>query len=169
MTRHGKTCLGEAAKIGSINAVKLLIDATASSKSLSQEDISKTRRVKSHKRKLKSGQYYETVVKWKNLNDRSYQECHLKHSDSLDCDIHECSYLDNNQGYFVYIHSDGSSSDESRISNTHSPIPTPPLPTSPHIDLEWDEEIGCVAPTTREDETWSSIYRLYLFNIQWSN
>ncbi|CAG5022018.1 unnamed protein product [Parnassius apollo] len=161
VTRHGKTCLGEAAKLGSINVVKLLIDATLANKDLSQ-DNAKERNVKTHKRKYKNnGQNCETVIKCKNLNDRTLRERHLNHSGSIDSSVQGCSSLDNNQGYYVFIHSDGSSSDESRISSLRSPVTPPSLVTSPQIDLEWDEEIGSVAPMTSEDETWSSMYKWY--------
>ncbi|KPI93808.1 Ankyrin-2 [Papilio xuthus] len=161
VTRHGKTCLGESAKLGSISIVKLLIDATLVNKTTSQESISKKRNIKCHKRKLKStSQYSETIVKYKNYNDRTYRECQVEKSVEIDSENQECSKFDKNRGYFVFIHSDGSSSDESRIS-LRSPVTPPALPLSPQIDLEWDEDIGNVAPTTTEDETWSSMYKWY--------
>ncbi|XP_068620849.1 ankyrin repeat domain-containing protein 50 [Battus philenor] len=153
VTRHGKTCLGAAAKLGSINSVKLLIDATVTNKAESQNNVPKRRNVKCYKRKLKSNsQYSETKIK--------YRECHLECCENIDSEIAESSNFDNNQGYYVFIHSDGSSSDESRV-NLRSPVTPPSMPISPQIDLEWDEDIVNVAPTTSEDETWSSMYKWY--------
>ncbi|XP_072936576.1 uncharacterized protein [Epargyreus clarus] len=163
ITRLGKTSLGEAAKLGNTDIVKLLIDASKtdkySYKMVSTQNIQKKRQIKSQKRKLKSSaQNDEMVVKCKNLNDRTMKTSKgpVESTDSAD-DIQK----DRNQGYFVIIHSDGSSSDESKINSLKSPLSPPSLVTSPQADLEWDEDIGNFAPTTSEDETWSSMYRWY--------
>lgn len=78
---------------------------------------------------MKHDQNDESNVKSKTYNDRSFSK---------------------NQGYFVFIHGEGSSN--------KSPISPVTLVPSPQ-DLEWDEEIGNVAPTTSEDETWTSMYK----------
>ncbi|XP_045771523.1 CARD- and ANK-domain containing inflammasome adapter protein-like [Maniola jurtina] len=156
ITCHGKTSLGEAAKIGNKNICKLLIDACSSIKKPSTQGCTKKRHSKSHKRKLKSTECEETVIKCKNLSDRTFKETQLGENDSL-----RGQNPDKNQGYFVFIHSEGSSSDESKIGGCKSPVSPSSLVSTPQADLEWDEEIGNVAPTTSEDETWSSMYKWY--------
>lgn len=151
----GKTCLGEAAKIGNITLVKLLIEYSKTS-SASKVTSTRKRQVKSHKRKLKhDSQQTETVVKCKNLSGRMFKDYY---AESIASTTKES--MDKNQGYFVFIHSEGSSSDEGKLPGLKSPLSPPSLTMSPQADLEWDEEIGNVAPTTSEDETWSSMYKL---------
>lgn len=154
ITCHGKTSLGVAATIGNKNIFKLLIDACSSIKKPSTQGCMKKRHSKSHKRKLKSTECEETVIKCKNLSDRTFKETQLGENDSL-----QGQNPDKNQGYFVFIHSEGSSSDESKIGGCKSPVSPSTLVSTPQADLEWDEEIGNVAPTTSEDETWSSMYK----------
>lgn len=158
---HGKTCLGEAANMGNIDIVKLLIDvskANANWFTIHGPNVRK-RHTKSHKRKLKhDSQHPETVVKCKNLNERNFKDCYLD-CGSVSTSPEETVSIQN-QGYFVFVHSEGSSSDESKISSFKSPLSPLSLMPSPQEDLEWDEEIGNVAPTTTEDETWSSMYKL---------
>lgn len=150
----GKTCLGEAAKIGNITIVTMLVEYSKTS-NVSKVASTRKRQVKSHKRKLRhDGQQNETVIKCKNLNDRMFKDYYAASIASTAEDS-----KDKNQGYFVFIHSEGSSSDEGRLPCLKSPL-SPPLTTSPLADLEWDEEIGDVAPTTSEDEKWSSMYKL---------
>uniref|UniRef100_A0A2A4K1M0 SOCS box domain-containing protein n=1 Tax=Heliothis virescens TaxID=7102 RepID=A0A2A4K1M0_HELVI len=159
---QGKTSLGEAANIGSIDIVKLLINASEAKRHapVSYTGSSKKRLVKCHKRKLRhNGQHDETVVKCKNLNDRTFKDFHFGQYEAVGVN-ETSSKADANQGYFVFIHSEGSSSDESKMS-VKSPITSSPLTPSPQADLEWDEDIGNVAPTTSEDETWSSMYKWY--------
>lgn len=140
--------------------MKLLIDASKTGPSASTRPSggSRKRLIKSHKRKLRhDGQFDDNVVKCKNLNDRTFKDLYVGQ-----CSVgvtHETVGSDKNQGYYVFIHSEGSSSDESKISNLKSPLSPSTLTPSPHAELEWDEEIGNVAPTTSEDETWSSMYR----------
>lgn len=123
---------------------------------MSKVAITRKRQVKSHKRKLRhDGLQNETVVKCKSLSDRMFKDYYADSIASTADDSNE-----KNQGYFVFIHSEGSSSDEGRIPGLKSPLSPPSLLTSPQADLEWDEEIGNVAPTTSEDETWSSMYKL---------
>ncbi|XP_041976210.1 ankyrin-3-like [Aricia agestis] len=147
VTSHGKTCLGEAVNIGNLSVVKLLVDTKP------PPPFSKKRSTKSQKRKFRHNSHNEdTVIKYKNLSDRSLRNYQLdKDSNSND----------RNQGYYVVIHSEGSSSDESRLNSLKSPTSPISLPSTPLADLEWDEEIGNIAPTTKEDETWSSMYRWY--------
>ncbi|KAJ2953624.1 hypothetical protein O0L34_g1228 [Tuta absoluta] len=152
---HGKTCLGEAAKMGSISIVKLLIDASKSSGiNKGSQSINRKRHVKTHKRKIRHEvQHDETIVKC-----RTFKDYHVGR-ENINTTVDETQ--DKNQGYFVFIHSEGSSSDEGRIPGIRSALSTPSLTPSPQADLEWDEEIGNVAPTTSEDETWSSMYKWY--------
>ncbi|CAH2243410.1 jg9327 [Pararge aegeria aegeria] len=83
---HGKTSLGVAVKTGNKNLVKILLDACASSstaKKPSPQSSTKKRYSKSHKRKLNSSECDETVVKCKNISDRTFKECQIDESDSL--------------------------------------------------------------------------------------
>lgn len=153
---NGMTCLGEASHMGNIEISKLLITASKNCNSTFKTtsiSCSRKRSVKCQKRKLNKldVQSGESSVKCKNLNDRLYKE------------QPECMRPDRNQGYFVFIHSEVSSSDENRIASLKSPLSPTSLTPSPQADLEWDEEIGNVAPTTSEDETWSSMYKFVLF------
>lgn len=137
--------MGEAANIGNLNIVKLLVDTKPS------QNFSKKRNLKSQKRKLRhSGHIDQTTIKYKSLCDRSLKTYHIDNDSKLQ---------DKNQGYYVVMHSEGSSSDESRLNSLKSPSSPLSLPTTPLSDLEWDEEIGNIAPTTKEDETWSSMYK----------
>ncbi|KAM3964727.1 uncharacterized protein ACR2FA_001117 [Aphomia sociella] len=158
---HGKTCLGEAANVGNVSIVKMLIDASKTNPTIKTHNaMPRKRHTKSHKRKLRhDSQHDETVVKCKNISERSYKDYYMGHC-SIGA-IQESSNSDKNQGYFVFIHSEGSSSDESKMSSLKSPVSPSTLTPSPQADLEWDEEIGNVAPTTSEDETWSSMYKWY--------
>ncbi|XP_075992285.1 uncharacterized protein LOC142987424 [Anticarsia gemmatalis] len=158
---QGKTCLGEAANIGNVDVFKLLINTSQISPSSNKVPTgsfnisTRKRQLKCHKRKLKyTGQHEETVVKCKNSNDRNLKFYNYA---PLDQDVN----ADKNQGYFVLIHSEGSSSDESKINNLRSPLSPSSLTPSPQADLEWDEDIVNVAPTTSEDETWCSMYKWY--------
>ncbi|XP_039762725.1 ankyrin-3-like [Pararge aegeria] len=156
---HGKTSLGVAVKTGNKNLVKILLDACASSstaKKPSPQSSTKKRYSKSHKRKLNSSECDETVVKCKNISDRTFKECQIDESDSLIGQTPE-----KNQGYFVFIHSDGSSSDEGKIGGSKSPTSPSSLASTPQADLEWDEEIVSVAPSTKEDEKWTTMYKWY--------
>ncbi|CAH2243530.1 jg9411 [Pararge aegeria aegeria] len=72
-----------------------------------------------------------------------------------------CQTPEKNQGYFVFIHSDGSSSDEGKIGGSKSPTSPSSLASTPQADLEWDEEIVSVAPSTKEDEKWTTMYKWY--------
>ncbi|OWR42419.1 putative ankyrin repeat-containing protein [Danaus plexippus plexippus] len=160
ITSHGKTSLGEAANIGNLEIFEVLIDyfkSTCTPKKLSPNSASKKRHSKTQKRKMRGNCPNEdTVIKCKNTCDRKIRSSPLNESDSFQDSLKS----DKNQGYFVFIHSDGSSSDESKLS-----LKTPVSPTSavstPQLDLEWDEETINVAPTTKEDETWSSMYQWY--------
>lgn len=123
---------------------------------MSKVSSTRKRQVKSHKRKLKiDSQQNETVVKCKNLSDRMFKDYYAESIASTTAET-----MEKNQGYFVFIHSEGSSSDEGKLPALKSPLSLPSLTMSPQADLEWDEEIGNVAPTTSEDETWSSMYKL---------
>lgn len=123
---------------------------------MSKVTSTRKRQVKSHKRKLRhDSQQNETVVKCKNLSDRMFKDYYAENIASTTEEG-----MDKNQGYFVFIHSEGSSSDEGKLPGLKSPLSPPSLTMSPQADLEWDEEIGNVAPTTSEDETWSSMYKL---------
>ncbi|XP_023943012.2 ankyrin-3-like [Bicyclus anynana] len=158
ITCHGKTSMGEAAKGGNMAIVKALIDACTANSTIKKpsQGCTKKRYSKSHKRKLNSSECEETVVKYKNLSDRTFKETQIDENDSLRGQTPE-----KNQGYFVFIHSDGSSSDESRIGGSKSPISPSSLASTPQAELEWDEEIVNVAPSTSEDETWTSMYKWY--------
>ncbi|XP_049869319.1 ankyrin-3 [Pectinophora gossypiella] len=160
-TSHGKTCLGEAANMGNIGIVKLLVDASKSSNNhkIAPHSPQRKRHVKSHKRKIVHEEANdETVVKCKTLSDRNFMDYHVGRENFGPTTANS---KDKNQGYFVFIHSEGSSSDEGRVPGLKSPLSPPSLTPSPQADLEWDEEIGNVAPTTSEDETWSSMYKWY--------
>lgn len=158
-TSHGKTCLGEAANIGNISILKLLIDSinnTTCMKVLPNISSTRKRHVRC-KRKLKhDSKHGETVVKCKSFTDRGVKSSVEPTEDVLRQEA--VTKIEKNQGYFVFIHSDGSSSDESRVPSSKSPLSPQALTPSPQGDLEWDEDIGNVAPTTSEDETWSSMY-----------
>ncbi|KAG7311524.1 hypothetical protein JYU34_002570 [Plutella xylostella] len=158
-TVHGKTCLGQAAYTGNIRILKLLIDLSTEGIPVIKKS-SKKRHGKSQKRKLRNdGKNSETAVKLKNFGDRKDKEGLSLDDNSVSRE--ELATSDKNQGYFVFIHSEGSSSDDSRVPALKSPL-SPATPT-PQGDLEWDEDIntGSIAPTTREDETWSSMYMWY--------
>lgn len=153
----GKTSLGEAAHIGSFEIAKLLIDATLSTSATNTSTSVVTRkRHKSYKRKYQHGASAQTVVKYKNINDRKIKDCFgLNHHDTI---IQDNIKPEKNQGYFVVIHSEGSSSDESKVSSL---LTTTSLTPSPQSDLEWDEEIDNDTPVvdTSEDESWTSMYK----------
>ncbi|CAH2104638.1 unnamed protein product [Euphydryas editha] len=159
ITSNGKTCLGEAANIGNICIAKLLIESCKSACTHSKiyQNYYKKKHTKSHKRKLRnSGHQDEMVVKCKHLNERTYKVDNTNENISLQGSSHE-----NNQGYFVFIHNDGSSSDESKIGSSKSPVSSSSIVSTPQAELEWDEEILNVAPTTSEDESWTSMYKWY--------
>ncbi|CAB3249985.1 unnamed protein product [Arctia plantaginis] len=162
--KQGKTCLGEAASMGNVDILKILlsVNQTSSTQKVSPYNVTtRKRHIKCHKRKLKHyGRHEETVVKCKNHNDRTLKDYKFGHYDMMEI-IDNNGKTDKNQGYFVFIHSEGSSSDESKIGSLKSPLSPTLLTPSPQADLEWDEEIGNVAPTTSEDETWSSMYKWY--------
>lgn len=150
----GKTSLGEAAYIGNIEIVKLLINASEIRSCITQA----RRQVKCHKRKLKHNEQQDgTVVKCKTLNDRTLNDFHFEKYETIRAKEYS-SKADKNQGYFVFVHSEASSSDKSNLGSLKSQV-TPPLTPSPQADLEWDEDIGNVAPSTSEDEIWSTIYK----------
>ncbi|XP_045510929.1 ankyrin repeat domain-containing protein 50-like [Colias croceus] len=161
ITSQGKTCLGEASSLGNITIVKLLLETCKSegTSQISSYGVAKKKHcVKSHKRKYKgTGQHDDSVSKCKNRSHRVNVDFQNE-KDTLKSN--SSTRTDKNQGYFVFINSDGSSSDESRFSNVISPK-SPSLATTPLAELEWDEDIGSVAPTTSEDETWSSMYKWY--------
>lgn len=152
---NGKTCLGESANIGNIDILKQLIIASRTNHV--QSTASRKRPLKSHKRKLKhdTGQD-EHIGKHRGFNEKKFKDtC----SESLFEE--ESSKFYKNQGYFVFVHNEGSSSNETRISSKKLQLSPSSLISSPQADLEWDEEIGTVAPSTSEDETWSSMYKWY--------
>lgn len=160
----GKTCLGEAANLGNVDIAKLLIDASApashSSTVAPHSVISRKRLTKSHKRKYRYDGPAETVVKCKNKNDKKFIEYYsMGHNENVT--LKQDNRLDRNQGYFVMIHSEGSSSDESKVSSLKASLSPPSLTPSPQSDLEWDEEIDNQAPIadTSEDESWTSMYK----------
>ncbi|CAG4944841.1 unnamed protein product [Colias eurytheme] len=161
ITSQGKTCLGEASSLGNITIVKLLLEACKSegTSQISSYGVAKKKHcVKSHKRKYRgTGQHEDNVSKCKNRSHRVNVDFQNE-KDTLKSNT--STRTDKNQGYFVFINSDGSSSDESKFSNIISPK-SPSLVTTPLAELEWDEDIGSVAPTTSEDETWSSMYKWY--------
>ncbi|KAJ0181839.1 hypothetical protein K1T71_002561 [Dendrolimus kikuchii] len=153
---NGKTCLGEAAGIGNIDIIKQLITASKPSNMSNVPSHCRKRSTKSNKRKLKHdvGQD-EQVGKYKSF-------CEKKFKDTSQSGFKDGSTKsDKNQGYFVFIHNEGPSSNDTRIASLRSPLSPSPLTPSPQADLEWDEDIGTVAPTTSEDETWSSMYKWY--------
>lgn len=148
--------MGEAAHIGSFEIAKILIDATlSSSESKTSTSIISRKKHKSNKRKYQHSGPAETVVKYKNINDRNKDCYNLSHCDTKK---QENTQLDRNQGYFVVIHSDGSSSEESKVSSI---LTSSSLTPSPQSDLEWDEEIDNDTPVvdTSEDESWTSMYK----------
>ncbi|XP_038207814.1 ankyrin-2-like [Zerene cesonia] len=159
ITSQGKTCLGEASSLGNISIVKLLLEACKSegTNQISSYGVSKKKHsVKSHKRKYRgTGQHDDNVSKCKNRTHRVNVDFQNEKGNL----ISNSTKTDKNQGYFVIVNSDGSSSDESRLSNIISPKSS--LAATPLAELEWDEDIGNVAPTTSEDETWSSMYKWY--------
>ncbi|CAG9784426.1 unnamed protein product [Diatraea saccharalis] len=164
---YGKTCLGEAANIGNAGIVKLLIEATTSetnttTTSSNSTILTRKRHLKSHKRKFKHDWQSETAVKCKNMNERKLKEYYNTGQYNNFASRQENSKFERNQGYFVFIHSEGSSSDESKVTCLKSLSPSSLTP-SPQSDLEWDEEIDNDTPIvgTSEDETWSSMYRWY--------
>ncbi|CAH0700619.1 unnamed protein product [Spodoptera exigua] len=159
ITVQGKTSLGEAANNGNIDIVKLLIKASDSKQKVPVPYVGspKKRQMKCHKRKLRHhGPQDETVVKCKSMNDRNFKDLNF----GQETKVKGSQKTETNQGYFVFTHSDGSSSDESKIGSLKSPMTPSPLTPSPQ-DLEWDEDIGNVAPTTSEDESWTSMYKWY--------
>lgn len=159
ITVQGKTSLGEAANNGNIDIVKVLLKASDSKRHVPVPYVGspKKRQVKCHKRKLRHhGPHDETVVKCKSMNDRNFKDLNF----GQETKVKGGQKSETNQGYFVFTHSDGSSSDESKIGSLKSPLTPSPLTPSPQ-DLEWDEDIGNVAPTTSEDESWTSMYKWY--------
>ncbi|XP_028162782.1 ankyrin-1-like [Ostrinia furnacalis] len=155
-TSFGKTSLGLAANTGNLDIAKLLIEATLSCSISKATSITKKRH-KSKKRKYHHGGPAETVVKYKNLNDRKIKDFSLGQCEDVKQDSLK---QEKNQGYFVVIHSEGSSSDESKVSSI---LTASSLTPSPQSDLEWDEEIDNDTPVvdTSEDESWTSMYRWY--------
>lgn len=162
--------MGEAANIGNMSITNQLIDACKSNylqNKNATQTYSKKRHVKLHKRKLRgSTQHDETVIKYKNLNDRTFRSSPMSESSSV---LQDSQKSDKNQGYFVFIHSEGSSSDESKMCSLKSPVSPSSLVSSPQAELEWDEETANVAPTTSEDETWSSMYKYVYYTNSLSN
>ncbi|RVE42749.1 hypothetical protein evm_012610 [Chilo suppressalis] len=162
---YGRTCLGEAANIGNVSIVKLLIEATISESTLSnpRNVVARKRNYKSHKRKYKHDWQPETVVKCKNMNEKKLKESNDTGQYKSLASRQDGSKFEKNQGYFVFIHSEGSSSDENKVPGLKSPTSPLPLTPSPQSDLEWDEEINSDTPVvgTSEDETWSSMYKWY--------
>lgn len=160
ITSHGKTCLGEAANLGNISILHLLIDACKFNYPQNRNvthSYSKKRHVKTNKRKLRSSsQQDDTVIKCKNPHDRILKCNPVSENTSVLQDTQKC---EKNQGYFVFIHGEGSSSDESKMCSLKSPVSPSSQVSSPLAELEWDEETANVAPTTSEDETWSSMYK----------
>ncbi|XP_045532457.1 ankyrin-3-like [Pieris brassicae] len=157
ITSHGKTCLGEASKLGNTVVVQILLDSYNENVASKQGIIFKKCN-RSHKRKLKSvGPHDGSVSKFKNTSEELYQ-CHKQNINGKEIKNNEKI----NQDILVSLNSDGSSSDsssESKAGNTKPQAAS--VATSLHVDLEWDEDIGTAAPITHEDETWSSIYRWY--------
>ncbi|XP_028043180.1 putative ankyrin repeat protein RF_0381 isoform X3 [Bombyx mandarina] len=157
---RGKTCLGEAANTGNVDVMKLLITASKTPQSKNNQAPSRKRTLKCHKRKFKhDGQISETVVKFKNINEKKIKDYSVGKCEKLD--LSHTGQIEKNKGYFVFIHNDGSSSDETRVPSLKSPKSSSSMSPSPQADLEWDEDIGNTAPTTSEDETWSSMYKWY--------
>ncbi|XP_026738480.1 serine/threonine-protein phosphatase 6 regulatory ankyrin repeat subunit B-like isoform X2 [Trichoplusia ni] len=152
------TPFGEAARLGNVDLVKLFIYYGSETGSENSRSMSpRHKHVKCCKRKLRhSVQQDESVAKCKALKDRNYKDY-----DSFETCEAKTSRSDKNQGYFIFTHSEGSSSDESKTSSLKSPVTSSSLTPSPQADLEWDEDIVNVAPTTSEDETWSTMYKWY--------
>lgn len=154
---NGKTCLGEAASLGNIAILKQLIAVSKPSHMPNLASHSRKRSIKCNKRKLKHD------VEQDELGGKNKSFCEKKFKDTSQSAGK--SKTDKNQGYFVFIHNEGSGSKETRIASLQSPLSPSTLTPSPLADLEWDEDIGTVAPTTSEDETWSSMYKYvsYIF------
>lgn len=154
ITTNGKTCLGEACNIGNLSIVKLLLDG-CKALDIAPKISFRIKKNKTHKRKLRNFGYQhdETVIKYKNRSDRYSKSTEIKEN------YH--SYDETkigNQGYFVFVHGESSSSDESKLNSSITPT-SPSSVISTPSDLEWDENIGKFAPTTSEDETWTSMYK----------
>ncbi|XP_050361649.1 serine/threonine-protein phosphatase 6 regulatory ankyrin repeat subunit B [Nymphalis io] len=158
ITCHGRTCLGEASRIGNMRVVKILIDACKSTSVQHKSQIYSKKKHRKQMRKLRGvGHPDETLIKCKNFNDKTIKGETSNENVPLSQESHQSEH---NQGYFVFKHDESSSSDESK-KNIKSPVsPTAAVSTS-QAELEWDEEIVNVAPTTSEDEIWSSLYKWY--------
>lgn len=61
-------------------------------------------------------------------------------------------FLNQNQGYYVFIHED----------NSPTEVPADFPGTGGADGLEWDEEVGENNIPEREDDAWSSLYRFIL-------
>lgn len=158
----GKTCLGEAANMGNVEIAKLLVDASVSPSGTSAivpHSIPCRKQHKSHKRKYRHDGPPETVVKCKSKNKKEFIEYYSMSQENST--LKPDNRVDRNQGYFVMIHSEGSSSDESKVASVKNSLSPPSLTPSPQSDLEWDEEIDNRAPVanTSEDESWTSMYK----------
>ncbi|KAL4708105.1 hypothetical protein ACJJTC_009884 [Scirpophaga incertulas] len=165
----GKTCLGEAANVGNVNITKLLIDeimsTTSKSNSACVSLVQKRGHIKSQKRKHRYDSQPETMIKYKNMNDKKFKE-HYDNDQYSSLGLRQENIerkCERNQGYFVFIHNEGSSSEDSKISNLKTPLSPTSLTPSPQSDLEWDEEIDNEAPVagTSDDDTWTSMYKWY--------
>ncbi|GBP23948.1 Ankyrin-3 [Eumeta japonica] len=167
ITCHGQTCLGQAASKGNVDILKLLIDnsysCTALHKTSPNNSSIRKPNSKPHKRKLRNDLHLDEVVaKTKNLNDsRTIKDCYNSSRDQKSFSKSDKNQsIEKNQGYFVFNY-DEDGTDESQVSQVSVLSSMSPLTPSPQADLEWDEEIGNVAASTSEDETWSSLYKWY--------
>lgn len=142
--------------MGNVDLIKLFLYFASETESEKSQSVSpKHKHVKCCKRKLRcNAQQDESVVKCKTSKDRNFKD----YDSFKKCEA-KTSKGDKNQGYFVFTHSEGSSSDDSKTSSLKSPVLSASLTPSPQADLEWDEDIVNVAPTTSEDEAWSTTYK----------
>lgn len=155
VTSHGKTSLGEAARLGNMDILKLLLDcSTLSTRDRASHNSNQKnkRHFKSQKRKLNFvSDHDETVIKCKNVIEKTANNTNTKYVRN--------EFSDKNRGYFVFVHDEESTADDNNLNILKSPVNSVSLTPSPQADLEWDEDIGNFAPVTSDDEAWSSLYK----------
>lgn len=145
----GKTCIGEAVFSGKISILKILLDHYVTAERKPNKPL---------KRKLNANNK-------KQLSPKRFVGYNFNSGIPKELDgQHPCTSTgerggENNRGYYVFIHDDDSSMEDSNF-NYHRPGALCMTP-SPQADLEWDENIGNFAAMTSEDETWSSMYKWY--------
>lgn len=111
---------------------------------------------KSQNRKLKSSQYDND--KYMSICDKPHR--YFQNGVENISTSEEKSYRGpKNRGYYVFIHGEESSTEKANCNFQRAKKIPIVLTPSPPADLEWDEDMGNTAPVTREDATWTAMYR----------